>query len=130
MHQHDREYIAMPAWVYILAAGMFETAWPSFLDTKDPWSPVKFAAFFGIPTFWLLIKATEILPNLTTYLIFIGFGAIGNAIVAMALSDRIEVQRVLAIVVVIAGVLWLLSLPDVPRPALTLSKLLAWVKGK
>jgi quaternary ammonium compound-resistance protein SugE len=99
------------AWVFVLAADLFEIAWPYALKWAAPlsrWAPLAVAVGFAIPTNFLLAEAVKRLPAGTVYTAFVGIGIAGTAIVGMTLfRESSHPARLLSLALILAGVLGL-----------------------
>ena len=79
------------AWVFILFADLFEIAWPFVLKWSAPlsrWAPLFVVIICAIPANFLLAEAVKRLPAATVYVIFVGIGTAGTAIVSSAFFGR------------------------------------------
>lgn len=97
------------AWIYLLLAGLCEIAWAAGLKKFGfTWTLGGAATVAGmLLSFLLLERALRTLPLGTAYAIWTGIGAVGGAIVGMALfaepRDWRRLACIGAIVVGIAG---------------------------
>lgn len=99
------------AWVLLALAGAFETAFAISLKLSDGfsrvWWTVSFVVF-AIASFALLAEALKSLPVGTAYAVWTGIGAVGTAVVGMAvLGEPVAVARLVSIGLVVAGVVGL-----------------------
>jgi quaternary ammonium compound-resistance protein SugE len=99
------------AWVAIVAAGLFETAFAVFLKLSDgmsqPWPTAGFAAC-SLISFGLLTVALRELEVGPAYAVWTGIGAAGTAIVGMVfLGDLVSAAKLVSIGLVLAGVVGL-----------------------
>ncbi|HEU4650542.1 MAG TPA: SMR family transporter [Croceibacterium sp.] len=105
------------AWVVLFVAGIFEVVWSYAMKLSDGFSrpvptAVTFAAMFF--SFGLLAYAMKSLPLGTAYTVWTGIGAVGAFVVgAIVLGEAVTVQRVLAALLIVAG----LVLMKVATPA-------------
>lgn len=95
------------AWVYLLIAGLFEIVWAYFMKQSDGftrlWPSLATLAFMGV-SFALLALAMKSLPMGTAYVIWTGIGAVGAFVVGVVvLGERLSLMRVLAALLVVAG---------------------------
>jgi quaternary ammonium compound-resistance protein SugE len=99
------------AWLFILAADLFEIAWPFALKSAAPlsrWSPLFVVVVFAIPANFLLAEAVKRLPAATVYASFVGIWTAGTAIVGMAwFRESTNVGRVCSLILIVAGVIGL-----------------------
>lgn len=99
------------AWVALVAAGLFETAFAVLLKLShglsEPWPTAGFAVSalisFGLLTFAL--RELEVGP---AYAVWTGIGAAGAAIVGMLwLGESVSVIKLVSVGLVLAGVIGL-----------------------
>ncbi|MBV9382195.1 MAG: multidrug efflux SMR transporter [Streptosporangiaceae bacterium] len=99
------------AWVAIVAAGLFETAFAVFLKLSDGMSQAWPTAGFAVSaliSFGLLTVALRELEVGPAYAVWTGIGAAGAAIVGMvALGDAVSAAKLVSIGLVLAGVIGL-----------------------
>jgi quaternary ammonium compound-resistance protein SugE len=95
------------AWVALIAAGLFETAFAVSLDRSDGFTklvPTVLFAICAITSFGLLNLALRDLPVGTAYAVWTGIGAAGTAIVGMlALGEAANLIRIGSISLIVAG---------------------------
>ena len=99
------------AWVVLVAAGLFETAFAVFLKLSDglsrPWPTAGFAVC-ALISFGLLMMALRDLEVGPAYAVWTGIGAAGAATVGMiALGDTVSAVKLVSIALVLAGVIGL-----------------------
>jgi quaternary ammonium compound-resistance protein SugE len=99
------------AWVFLVAAGLFETAFAVFLKLSDGmsqlWPTVGFAAC-ALVSFGLLTIALRDLEVGPAYAVWTGIGAAGAAAVGMVLlGDAVSTLKLVSIGLVLAGVIGL-----------------------
>jgi quaternary ammonium compound-resistance protein SugE len=99
------------AWVTLVVAGLFETAFAVMLKLSDgltePWPTVGFAAS-ALISFGLLTLALRQLEVGPAYAVWTGIGAAGAATVGMVwLGDSVSVMKLVSIGLVLAGVVGL-----------------------
>jgi quaternary ammonium compound-resistance protein SugE len=107
---------AVVAWVLVVVAGLFETAFAVSLKNSEGfsrlWWTVSFVVCAGV-SFTLLSTALRDLPVGTAYAVWTGIGAAGTAIVGMwLLGDPVGTVRILSIVLIVAGVVGLNLAPS------------------
>lgn len=99
------------AWVLLLLAGAFETAFAISLKLSDGFSRIWWTvAFVGFAaaSFSLLATALKTLPIGTAYAVWTGIGAVGTAVVGMIVfGESTAVARLVSIGLVVAGVVGL-----------------------
>ena len=95
-------------WLIIYVAALFEVSWVTGLKYADgalAWSGTVAAI---IVSFYLLIKASSILPISTVYAVFTGLGAAGTVLVEILLfSSTFSWTKILLCAVLISGVIGL-----------------------
>jgi quaternary ammonium compound-resistance protein SugE len=96
------------AWVFLLAAGLFETAWAVTLKASDGFSrlvPSILVVATGAASLFLLALALKELPVSVGYAVWTGIGTIGAAVTGMVLLDEpASAGRVLSIGVITMGI--------------------------
>lgn len=99
------------AWAVLLVAGMCEVAWAVGLKYTEGFTRL-------LPSAWtlaamaasvvLLAWSLKTLPVGTAYAVWTGIGAVGTALLGMALFDESrEVARLVSIGLIVAGILGL-----------------------
>lgn len=76
------------AWILLVIAGLLEVAWASVLPaTEGLTKPVPTAGFLALLALSMvaLSKAAESIPIGTAYAVWVGIGAVGTAMVGIAL---------------------------------------------
>ena len=103
-------------WGILLIAGLFEIGWAIGLKYSDGFSRLW-------PTVWTLLSMTlsvgllgvamKTLPVGTAYAVWVGVGAIGTAILGIALfKEPASAARLLSLALILAGIVGLkLSMP-------------------
>jgi quaternary ammonium compound-resistance protein SugE len=99
------------AWLAIIAAGMFETAFAVCLKLSNglsqPWPTAGFAVS-ALVSFGLLTIALRDLDVGPAYAVWTGIGAVGAATVGMVfLGDVVSAVKLVSIVLILAGVVGL-----------------------
>lgn len=78
------------SWFLLVTAGLFEVAWASVLPSTQgltrAWASTAFLALLAA-SMVLLAKATEEIPLGTAYAVWVGIGAVGAAIVGIAVHN-------------------------------------------
>ena len=99
------------AWLYLIVAGLLEVAWAMGLKYSAGFTklgPSVFTVITMIGSFALLAQALRVLPIGTAYAIWTGIGAVGTAILGMAvLGEPRDVARILCILLIVAGIIGL-----------------------
>lgn len=99
------------AWVALVAAGMFETAFAVFLKMSNGmsalWPTVGFA-ISALTSFALLTVALRELEVGPAYAVWTGIGAAGAAAVGMTfLGDAVSAAKLVSIALILVGVVGL-----------------------
>lgn len=99
------------AWAYLTVAGLFEIGWAIGLKYSDGFSrpvPSLLTAVAMGFSLWLLSIAMRTIPVGTAYAVWTGIGAVGVAILGMALfGESREFMRVICLFLIIAGIIGL-----------------------
>ena len=101
------------AWIYLLAAGIFEWGWPVGLKlgvTKEgyQWKWLTFAGVTMVFSGVLLMLAQREIPMGTAYAVWTGIGAVGAFTLGILLfKDSKEVLRFVFVGFIIAGIIGL-----------------------
>jgi quaternary ammonium compound-resistance protein SugE len=99
------------AWLILIIAGLFETAWAVGLKYSDGFSkfwPSVFTIVSMIISIALLSVSLKQLSVGTAYAIWTGIGAVGTAIVGMILfNESKELIRIVFIFMIVAGIVGL-----------------------
>ena len=99
------------AWLWLLAAGLFEIVWAVGLKYSEGFtrlgpSAITIAAM-GV-SFWCLARALKEIPLGTGYAVWVGIGAVGTAIAGMLLfSEPATWPRAFCIALILAGIVGL-----------------------
>lgn len=96
------------SWLYLLIAAVLEIIWASGLKSTDGftklWPSVGVIAAM-VASMFLLALAARGLPIGTAYAVWTGIGAVGTAIVGIAVfGESAATPRLLCMVLIIAGV--------------------------
>jgi len=99
------------AWVALVAAGLFETAFAVCLKLsdglRDPWLTAGFAVS-ALTSFGLLTVALRDLDVGPAYAVWTGIGAAGAAAVGMIfLGDAVSTVKLVSIALILSGVIGL-----------------------
>lgn len=99
------------AWLVVVVAGLLETGFAVALKASDGLSRLVPSIVFGIcaaGSFGLLTVALRTLPVGSAYAVWTGIGAVGTAVVGMALlGEQVSAGRLVSIALVVAGVVGL-----------------------
>ena len=99
------------AWVYLAVAGLFEIGWAIGLKYSHGFSrpvPSLLTIAAMVMSVWLLSIAMKSIPVGTAYAVWTGIGAVGVAILGMALfGESREVARLVCLFLIIVGILGL-----------------------
>ena len=100
-------------WIALLVAGLFECGWPVGLklgwsESGALWGWLAFAAMSMAASGALLLIAQQRIPMGTAYAVWTGIGAVGTALLGMALfGESREVARLVCIGLIVAGIVGL-----------------------
>ena len=99
------------AWLMLLVAGLFEVAWAIGLKYTEGftrlWPSVGTLAAMGLSVL-LLGMAMKTLPVGTSYAVWVGVGAVGTAILGMALfGEPANAGRLISLGLIVAGIVGL-----------------------
>lgn len=96
------------AWVLLLAAGLFEIIWAAAMKASDGFTRIGPSVLTGVAafvSFWLLAAAMKELPLGTAYAVWVGIGAVGAALVGIALfGEAATPLRIAGIALIAAGI--------------------------
>jgi len=97
------------AWVYLIVAGVFEIGWPVGLKMAQAPGRVALGVVVAgvcmILSGLLLFLAQRTIPIGTAYAVWTGIGASGTFVVGvLAYGDGVGMLRVLAVLMIVAGV--------------------------
>ncbi|WP_416838235.1 DMT family transporter [Haloferax sp. DFSO52] len=99
------------AWLVLVGAAVFETAWAIGLEYADGFTNLRATAFVVVAlaiSMAGLAKAVQVLPVGTAYAVWTGIGAVGTVILGIILFDEsTSVIRLVCIVAIVGGVLGL-----------------------
>jgi quaternary ammonium compound-resistance protein SugE len=99
------------AWVLLVVAGLFETAFAVTLKLSNGFTrvvPTILFIVFSLISFGLLSVAMRSLPVGTAYAVWTGIGAAGTALIGMIfMRDPITVGRMVSLMLIISGVVGL-----------------------
>ena len=97
------------AWIYLLAAGLFEVAWASLLGETKGFTRVAPTAGFVVTlaiSMVLLHLATRHIPIGTAYAVWVGIGAVGAFVVGTVVKgEATSLGQVAAMTALVASIL-------------------------
>ena len=95
-------------WIFLVLAGALEVTFTTALKYADGFTKLVPSAIFIVAyagSAWLLSKAIATIPLGTAYAVWTGIGAVGTAIVGIALfGDPANAARLFFLAVIIAGI--------------------------
>lgn len=96
------------AWLLLLIAGLLEVGWAVGMKSTDGftrWGPSAVVLVTALLSFYLLALAMKALPVGTAYAVWVGIGAVGAAVLGIALfGEAASAPRVASILLIVAGV--------------------------
>src|SRR3954454_6051523 len=96
------------AWFYLTVAGLLEVAWAVGLKSTDGWTKFwpSVATVVGmVASFYFLSKALQAIPVGTAYAVWTGIGAVGTAILGIALfKEPASAARIGCLLLIVAGI--------------------------
>jgi quaternary ammonium compound-resistance protein SugE len=96
------------AWIYLFMAGLAEVGWAVGLKTTEGFTrPLPSIATVAtmVISFYLLSLALRTLPIGTAYAVWTGIGAVGTALLGMALfGEPRTVLRLLSMLLIVIGI--------------------------
>lgn len=99
------------AWTLLILAGLFEIGFTTFLKLSEGFSRFwPSVGFFicAIISFWLLTRATLVIPMGTAYAVWTGIGAFGTALIGILwLGDPTTTWRLVFLVLLIGSIIGL-----------------------
>ncbi len=103
-------------WICVYLAGITEILWAIGLKYSDSWWEWVITFALIIMAFVLTIKASEVLPVATVYVVFTGIGAVGtNLVDIFVFREPVSAMKVVFIVLLIAGIIGLKLVTDKPE---------------
>jgi len=104
------------AWGLLLVAGLLEVVWWVSLKASHGFTKHHFTAITLVAawlSFWLLGLALRQLPVGTAYAVWTGIGAVGAAVLGIAIfGESLTVARIGCIALIVCGILGLKFLGD------------------
>lgn len=99
------------AWLYVLVAGLLETAWAFSLKLSHGFTrlfPTLATFALMAASFWLLSLAMKKLPLGTAYTVWTGIGAVGAVLVGIIfLGESASLPRLFCLALILAGIVGL-----------------------
>jgi quaternary ammonium compound-resistance protein SugE len=99
------------AWFVLILSGVLETVWVIALDRSSGFSRPLPSAVFGVALVLSMAGlgyALRSIPVGTGYVVWVGIGAVGTALIGMiALGESTSLPRLLSLLLVISGVVGL-----------------------
>ena len=96
------------AWIYLILAGLLEIVWAIGLKHTEGFSrlgPSIFTIVTMIASFYLLSLAVKTLPIGTAYVVWVGIGALGTAVLGMIIfHEPATMLRLGCLSLIIVGV--------------------------
>ena len=96
------------AWLLLVVAGLLEIGWAVGIKATQGfsrWGPTIAVLLAALLSFYLLALAMKALPAGTAYAVWVGIGAVGAAILGIALlGEPASLPRLLSILLIVAGV--------------------------
>ena len=104
------------AWVLLLVAGLLEVGWAIGMTSTHGftrWGPSAGVLITALLSFYLLALAMKTLPAGTAYAVWVGIGAVGAALLGIALlGEPASAPRIASILLIVAGVIGLRLFSD------------------
>ena len=99
------------AWLILLGAGLLEIVWSISMKASDGYTRLPYTALTiaaaGL-SFWLLGLSLKTLPVGTAYAVWTGIGAVGAAILGIAIfGESASLARLGCIALIVLGILGL-----------------------
>jgi quaternary ammonium compound-resistance protein SugE len=99
------------AWALLLVAGLLEIGWAVGIKSTDGFTrpgPSAAVLVTALLSFYLLALAMKTLPVGTAYAVWVGIGAVGAAVLGIALlGEAPSPPRIASILLIVAGVVGL-----------------------
>ena len=99
------------SWLILLIAGLFEVAWAIGLKYTEGFTrfwPTVGTILAMVVSLWLLGLAMKALPVGTAYAVWVGVGALGTALLGIALfGEPASVGRLLSLLLILCGIVGL-----------------------
>ncbi len=99
------------AWIVLIVSGLLETAWAIALDRSAGFTRPVPTVIFGVALALSMAGlgyALRSIPVGTGYVVWVGIGAVGTAVVGMvALGESASLPRIVCLFLVVSGVVGL-----------------------
>ena len=99
------------AWLILLGAGLLEVVWSISMKASDGFTRLPYTVLTIVAawlSFWLLGLSLKALPVGTAYAVWTGIGAVGAAILGIAIfSESANPARLGCIALIVLGILGL-----------------------
>ncbi|HSH92182.1 MAG TPA: multidrug efflux SMR transporter [Ramlibacter sp.] len=99
------------AWLILLAAGILEVVWAISMKASDGYTRLPYTVLTIVAaglSFWLLGLALKTLPVGTAYAVWTGIGAVGAAVLGIAVfNEPASAMRLGCISLIVLGILGL-----------------------
>jgi quaternary ammonium compound-resistance protein SugE len=99
------------AWVVLIISGLLETVWAIALDRSAGFTRLRPTGIFAVALVLSMVGlgyALRSIPVGTGYAVWVGIGAVGTAVVGMAmLGESASLPRLLCLLLVVCGVVGL-----------------------
>ncbi|WDZ87543.1 DMT family transporter [Micromonospora cathayae] len=99
------------AWLVLVVSGLLETAWAIALDRSAGFTRLVPSVVFLVTAALSMVGlsyALREIPVGTGYVVWVGIGAVGTALVGiLALGESASLPRLLSLLLVVAGVIGL-----------------------
>lgn len=79
------------SWIYLIAAGIFEMGFTTFLKLGEGFTkvvPTLFFLLFSGLSFWCLNKSLDVIPLGLAYAVWTGIGAAGTVVISMIFFEE------------------------------------------
>jgi quaternary ammonium compound-resistance protein SugE len=101
----------MNPWIALIAAGMFEIGFTSFMKLSEGFTKWAYIGPFivsAVFSFWLLTEAMKSIPLGTAYAVWTGIGAMGTAILGILFfGDPATLGRVFFLFTLVGSIIGL-----------------------
>lgn len=98
----------MFAWILLAIAGLLEVVWATAMKASNGFTHTGYSILTGVTafaSFWLLAIAMKHLPLGTAYVVWVGIGGIGTALLGIILfGDEVTPLRIGGIALIAAGI--------------------------
>lgn len=98
----------MNPWIILVIAGLFEIVWATSMKASNGFTNTAPSIITGIAafiSFWLLAMAMKELPLGTAYVVWVGIGALGAAILRIVMfGEGVTPLRIAGIALIAAGI--------------------------